>query len=116
MRVYHCDVRMPDNFVPPTHRVNLIWTKHAINARWDDRYGHIPQFESIPLHNFKVIEVTLDNNDDIVKYVVRGHFSKDIDIVFVLIPTDTDTWVCKTVWANERSDTHKTLDKSRYVQ
>ena len=115
MDLYHTDIRLPDGFVAPTARVDLIWTRHADRARYDDRYGFIPRFSNIPLKAFKVIEVGMENNQ-CAKIVVRGHWTDDLDVVFVLIPSHPTCYVVKTVWANCRNDVHKSLDRSKYVR
>jgi hypothetical protein len=112
MALYHADIRLPERFVRPTKRVDLVWTRHADSARLNDRYGEIPRFSTLPLASFEVIEVETER-DRVVKLVMRGHWTKTLDVVFVLIPGSR--WVVKTVWINERNDTHGTLDRSRYV-
>lgn len=112
MELYHADIKLPDGFALPARRVNLRWSNHADFARTDDRYGVIPKFESLPLQAFEVIEVGVTGRK-VEKVVVRGHFNADLDVVFVLIPGGT--WFVKTVWINRRNDTHKTLDRSKYV-
>ena len=98
----------------PTARVSLNWTRHADSARTNDRYGIIPKVDTIPLSCFSVVEVGVENNK-VCKIVVRGHWTKDLDVVFVLIPNACLPWTVKTVWINERNDSHKTLDRSKYV-
>jgi hypothetical protein len=112
MDLYHAEIRLPEGFTMPTARVTLEWTRHADKSRTDDRYGIIPKFTSIPLSSFKPIEVGVENGK-VVKIVVRGRWTKDLDVIFVLIPGKTYT--VKTVWINEYRDSHKTLDRSRYV-
>lgn len=113
MDLYHAEIRLPDGFTIPTARVALKWTRHAERARWDDRYGMIPMFSTIPLSQFEVIEVGVEAGI-IAKILVRGHYTDEIDICFVLIPGPQ--YVVKTVWMNRRNDQHKTLDRSKYVQ
>lgn len=116
MDLYHADIRLPDGFVTPTARVRLIWTHRADRARFDDRFANvIPKFDNIPLSAFKVIEVGVEA-DRVVKIVVRGHWTTDLDLVFVLIPSTRTSWLVKTVWINRRNDVHKSLDRSKYVQ
>lgn len=114
MELYHADIRLPDGFEMPTHRVELKWTRHADRARLDDRYGEIPRFATIPLSQFKVVEVGVDMGR-VCKIVVRGHFRLNEDVIFVLIPNRSGPWTVKTVWKNLRTDSHSTLDHSRYV-
>jgi hypothetical protein len=113
--LWHADIRLPDGCKLPSHRVNLRWSRHAQRARSSDRYGVIPYIASIPLSQFQVIEVETDN-ELIVKWVIRGHFDSDHDVVFVLVPFSHDEWFVKTVWFNLRTDVHATLDRDRYQQ
>ena len=112
MDLYHADIRLPAGFSLPRERVTLRWTNHADTARTDDRYGIIPKFETLPLASFKVIEVGITGRK-VEKVVIRGHYTREVDVIFVLIPGRV--WTVKTVWQNLRTDLHKTLDRSRYV-
>lgn len=115
MTLWHADIRLPD-IAPPRERVVLGWTKHADKARVTDRYGVIPSFDTLPLSVFQVVEVETRQTPyglEPVKWVMRGHWTPDLDVVFVLLP-GTVVWTVKTVWINERGDSHKTLDRSRY--
>lgn len=115
MSLYHAELGFPMGFVSPTARVRLSYTSHALRACKDDRYAQeIPVFETLPLSQFDTVEVETDSVGHIVKFVVRGHWTKTLDLVFVLIPGEF-LWTVKTVWINERNDSHKTLDRSRYV-
>lgn len=109
--LWHADIRLPDCAALPSHRVGLKWSDHAKRARMEDRYGVIPMFTDIPLMPFDVVECETQD-DVVVKWVIRGHYDSDRDVVFVLIPGDV--WFVKTVWYNLRSDTHATLDRSKY--
>lgn len=112
MRLYHADIGLPAGFRAPQDRVRLEWTRHA-DAERTDRYGDIPRVATLPLSMFKVVEVGVEGNR-VAKLVVRGHLDKSRDAVFVLIPGKT--YRVKTVWINLRSDSHSTLDRSRYVR
>lgn len=115
MDLFHSEIRLPDGFVAPTARVRLLWTKHADRARRDDRYGMIPRFETATLGNLRVIEVGMENGR-IAKILFRGQMNADLDVCMVLMPTTRTSWTVKTVWINERNDSHKTLDRSKYVR
>lgn len=117
MDLYHADIRLPDLYRSPAHRVNLQYSRHALKACQDDRYAKsIPVFDSIPLQCFETVELGVNPaTGRIEKYVMRGHWTTDLDLIFVLIPSLTSAWFVKTVWINERNDSHKTLDRSKYV-
>lgn len=115
MLLYHADIRLPDGFTMPTARVALNWTSHAHKARKTDRYAEtVPAFSNIPLAAFKPVEVGVEGGR-VRKIVVRGHWTPTLDLVFVLIPNGSKPWTVKTVWINTRNDSHRTLDRSRYV-
>lgn len=113
MELYHADIRLPDGFRLPARLVELYWTHHAREARLNDRYGVIPQVPCLNLAQCRVIEVGLEGRR-VRKIVVRTMFNDAYDIVFVLMP-GPNKWGVKTVWYNEVNDTHRTLDRSRYV-
>jgi hypothetical protein len=113
MDLYHSDIRLPDGFVAPTARVALKWTRHADEARLNDRYTVIPKFKTATLKRLKVVEVGVENGR-VVKILFRGRLDDRNDVCMVLMPL-RDLWLVKTVWVNVSDDGHKTLDKSRYV-
>jgi hypothetical protein len=113
MDLYHADIRLPDGFRLPNRLVNLRWTRHAEGARLSDRYGLIPQIPVLNLGECRTIEVGMEAGR-VAKVVVRAELDDDADVVFALIPGNV--WTVKTVWINLRSDTHSTLDRSRYVR
>lgn len=114
MDLYHADVRLPEGFVAPTHRVELKWTRHSDTARMDDRYGEIKRFKTATLGRLEVIEVGMIQGQ-VAKILFRGRYTDELDVCMVLLPGKT-FWTVKTVWINERSDEHRTLDTSRYVK
>ena len=113
MELYHRDIGLPPGFTLPNRVVNLHWTRHAERARLDDRYGNIPHVPVLDLGQCNVIEVGLTGRK-VEKVVVRTPFDDYYDLVFVLIP-QSGAWIVKTVWYNQANDTHKTLDRSKYV-
>lgn len=111
--LYHADIFIPDWFTMPTERATLTYSRHALYASNNDRYGAIPVFETIPLSAFTLIELGV-TEDKASKIVVRGKFDEERDVIFVLIPRNGDYFV-KTVWINLRTDEHKTLNRNRYA-
>jgi hypothetical protein len=94
--------------------VNLYWTRHADRARLNDRYGEIPPIPLVDLAQCNTIEVGLTGRK-VEKVVVRTPFDTYNDLVLVLIP-GPGAWTVKTVWFNQVNDTHKTLDRSKYMR
>lgn len=93
----------------------LRYSSHAKAACNDERYGHVRQLRTITLSRFTVIEVET-KGEEIIKYVLRGSYDEQFDIVFVLMPESPVVWFVKTLWLQEKNDLHKTLNRSRYVR
>ncbi len=113
MALYHTDIRLPTGFRLPDRVVELAWTRHAEGARHNDRYGVIPKIPVVNLGLCRTIEVELQGKR-VLKVVVRTALDKTNDIVLVLVP-GPGAWTVKTVWINKKNDSHKTLDRSKYV-
>src|SRR6478609_1808779 len=109
MELFHAEVGLPEGFVAPTARVALRWTGHADRARTNDRYGDIRRFATATLGRLEVVEVGMEYGK-IAKILFRGRYTDDLDVCMVLIPANHGPWTVKTVWVNERTDAHKTLD------
>lgn len=107
--LYHRDVGFPkdlsDGITPDT---KLTYTRHALRAAEDERLGRLPQ--RVPEH-FDVIEVEVVNKR-VTKSVIRFRFTLKDDLVLVVLPDG----VVKTVWVNAHTDSHRTLNTSRYAR
>ena len=110
--LWHSDIRLPDGYRLPSCTVTLSWGSHARGRYFDKVGGSLPH--SIPLSDFATVEVETKGRK-VLKVVVRGSFDDCDDIVYVLIPRGGNPWFVKTVWLNSKTDTHKTLDRQRYV-
>lgn len=113
--LYHSSIRLPAGFKAPTGKVELRWTAHAKSECTKDRYAAIPQFKALTLKRFTVIEVGMVGGT-VSKIVFRGRLDDTNDVVIVLIPNGSAPWTVKTAWINRRTDSHKTLDSSKYVR
>ena len=114
LKLYHKDVYLPDEVLNQIEKCRhfLTWSRHASKARFDDRYGTVPQLGSVALNRVEFIEVQT-NHDKVCKFVVRVPLDER-DIVMVLMPTHPYELLVKTVWFNKKDDTHNTLDRSKY--
>lgn len=113
MELYHRDLGLPTGFVRPQHTVTVDYGSHARMEAMTDRYGDFYLPPKVNLSEFEVIEVGMENGK-VAKILFRGELDDVRDICIVLIPR-RPAWFCKTVWVNVRTDTHRTLDKSKYV-
>ena len=109
MDLYHTQLGFPKWFVAPKSVVKPQYGDHSRFEAQTDRYGKITLPNIIDLSKFKVIEIGVVNGK-CVKVLVRGALDAKRDICIVL----TNTGYVKTVWVNLNTDTHKTLDKSKY--
>ncbi len=89
--------------------IPLTITKHAEMAAENDRYGRIMIENYLRTDGVRLVEFETDGNFRVSKIVVRKSYNRDLDIVYVI----GRGGVLVTCWLNEKSDGHKTLDKSR---
>jgi ABC-type sugar transport system ATPase subunit len=90
-------------------RKSLVFTKHA-SERAVEKAIFAPT--SIEIQAGEVVEAELSGSR-ITKLVVRRTMTQDKDLVLVLVPKDSGTWMVVTCWLNDKTDTHRTLKKGR---
>lgn len=109
MPLYHKDIGFPKKMrLKPVE--GLIPSAHALRERDSDRYGAFEIPTSFDPETWTVIEIEVANGA-LNKVVARKPIDDKRDVVMVFLPL---TKLIKTLWINESSDTHKTLDKSNY--
>lgn len=128
--VYHRDIGFPPEFAgkAPSGKKTLEWSRHAEEARFNDRYGDIPHLKSFNPEQWNLLEVGVEPDENgktkrITKFTYRTELDDDHDMCIVVIPKggiDPRTgkprsWFVKTVWLNESNDAHRTLDRSKYA-
>lgn len=99
---------MPQGFSP---MVRLRYGTHARQEAFADRYGILDLPETIDIRKADIVEIGVTGNT-VTKIVARIPHDEKKDIVIVFLPADG---FVKTVWANEKNDNHKSLNKSKYV-
>lgn len=111
MALYHVQKGIPESVVKnlPARVSELRYSFHAQQARFNDRYGQLPEVHEIAA-DAQIIEVEA-YNDQPVKAVYRQSYNEKIDICIVVL---LDSKLVKTVWANEKNDTHRTINLSKY--
>lgn len=112
--LYHAEVGLPERYRHPACRVVIQYSQHALREARRDRYGMMELPDFVDLSTYRTVEVEVTSGR-VSKLVVRGALDEYRDIVFVLIPKAGKPWFVKTVWVNLNSDTHRTLDRSRYI-
>lgn len=112
--LYHKELGLPALAFRATAR-RPHYTPHALTACLNDRYGQILPPASITLKAEQVVEVEV-RGGKVEKIVVRLPYNDRFDLVAALCNFSADSVTVKTVWLNERNDTHATLNRSLYVQ
>ncbi len=113
-RLYHKDIGFPEHVrMPPgfTPRIRLRYGGHARQEALVDRYGDLRLPDVVDVSKGTVIEVGVTGNT-VTKMVVRFSYDDKKDIVLVINPADG---FVRTVWANEKNDTHSTLNRAKYI-
>ena len=113
-RLYHKDFGFPTNAsLPPGFSpvIRLRYGGHARQEAMIDRYGDLKLPDVIDIRKGDLFEVGVTGNT-VTKMAVRMPYDDRIDLIIVFKPRDG---FVKTVWANEKNDKHRTLNRSRYI-
>lgn len=92
----------------------LRYTRHALTEALNDRYGMLA-VASFPTaftfaSGWSLVEAEVNSSGALVKFVVRRAVDKTRSLVMVILADGT----VKTLWTNLNSDTHVTLDSSKF--
>lgn len=111
--LYHQDVYFPSQWQASFKNVKteLYYGRHALLAADNDRYGRIDLPKEITFSFKNIVEVETDSFNNIIKVVVRLSYDSKHDITLAVLKNG----FVKTVWLNLKTDIHRTLDKSKYV-
>lgn len=110
--LYHMDIGFPPGLrLELPEFIELTWSKHAIKAAQDDRYAEhgINLFSKLKTAGAKIVELETVK-DKVVKIVLRQSYDDNHDICLAIAAGG----VVKTVWLNVKSDSHSTLDVTKY--
>ncbi len=113
-RLYHREKGFPQNVNLPrgfSPIVRLRYGGHARQEAMADRYGNLKLPDVIDVRKGDIFEIGVTGNT-VTKMAVRMPYDDKIDLVVVFMPSDG---FVKTVWANTKSDTHKTINLSKYA-
>lgn len=117
MSLYHYQLGIPFNLSLPS-RLNVTYSRHALRAASEDRYGSIDLPSAINTTGALVVEVEAGDNNRPVKLVLRANYNSTLDVIYVILTHSLpdNSFMVKTVWLNEKNDAHKTLDVTRYCK
>jgi len=108
--LYHKDIYMPKLNVADKD-IQLDYTYHAIYASETDKYEKISLPSKVNVSKGEIIEIEIVDNK-LIKLVVGVPYNSKYNLFLVIVQ---DCARVKTVWLNEISDKHITLDRSKYI-
>lgn len=110
--LYHKDVFAPEKYFRSPGVVRLHYGHHAKAAAVDDRFGNLSQYlrPYVDIDEAEVVEVEVTDGA-VTKRVLRIPVKDDLALVMVVMANG----FVRTVWGNLATDTHKSLDRGRYV-
>jgi DNA polymerase/3'-5' exonuclease PolX len=114
MIIYHYTLGFPKGFNPDVGTIPLKYTRHAVEASQNDKYGPIKLPGALDTGAAKCIEVYLDGGR-VQKLVYRMPQLGPCDLVLVVVP-DGGAFKVLTVWKNLKSDQHETLQVGKYTR
>lgn len=111
--LFHKDVYIPDHAKVPLHEGALRYGHHATHvAAGGGGHAEITLPLEFSAKNAVLVEVELNSRTGAVeKQVWRQNLCSEWDLCFPMIAGG----FIKTVWLNHKTDTHKTLNKGKFV-
>jgi hypothetical protein len=112
-KLYHKDIGFPDDINMPrgfNPVMRLSYGNHARQAAFEEKYGVLNLPQVVDVRKVNIFEVGVTGKT-VTKLAFRMPHDELNDIVIVVTPHNG---FVKTVWANRKTDTHKTLDRSKY--
>lgn len=94
----------------PSKTFNPKYSSHAVEASGNDRYGKINLPSTVTFSGKDIFEIEIENGRAI-KFGIRVNYNEQYDLVLIV---KEDSGIVKTVWLNDKSDNHQTLNKKRY--
>lgn len=113
-KIYHYTLGLPKGFSGNVGTVALKYTRHAVEASQNDKYGPIKLPSQIDTSQALCVEVYLQDGA-VSKLVYRVQQSGPCDLVLVVVP-DGRAFKVLTVWKNLRVDRHETLQAWKYTR
>lgn len=115
MKRYHVELGIPARIELPRGILTLWPTEHARTEAARDKYGPVElplEIDTRQKKRVRLIEVTVDENERPVSALYRLRYDERRDLCIVVLFEER---LIKTVWVNERSDTHQTLRRELYA-
>lgn len=117
-KLYHKEVFWPKNNLDLIHGqiIPLTFSKHAQDSCLNDRYGQIHPPKEICFDKDSVFEIEI--TDKLITKIVIRVAHDYTDLIIVMIPEFTKIskqFFVKTLWRNQKTDNHATLNAGRYA-
>lgn len=122
-KLFNAAVGIPEPLVNLVkgYNLGLSWSRHAMLEAVRDHYGVLSKADyarTFKLSDgWELVEVEATQNNHIVKIVVRRPVPNDPKARSLVLAIGIDTprdGMVRTCWTNLNSDTHKTLDASKF--
>ena len=111
MKKYHADIHMPEDAANLSFAALVKYTRHARRSAVEDRYGKIELPTVFDSRKARLIEAKYKDGR-VWRTLYRQPYNEDLDLNLVIEP---DTRTVVTVWLNENTDTHATLNEEEYA-
>ncbi len=110
--LYHKEIGFPNVRLPEGIYEIKKYSPHALRAAQDDRYGEAKKLPThVDMSKADLFEIEVENNK-VIKAAVRTHYDDKLDLIIVFMPQNNN--FVKTVWFNEKTDQHRTLQRWKY--
>jgi len=111
-KLYHRDLGFPAQLdLKEKYILDLSYTRHALQASVNDRYGEIVLPKEIQFWKSSIVEVETEDDINPIKLLVRIVYDSFFDLSIVIL---LNTGKVKTVWLNSINDSHTTLNINKY--
>jgi len=110
--LYHKQIGLPVTVNKALGHYVCKFTMHSLQACLNDRYGKVKPPLEIDITAQNVVECEI-LGQSVAKVVIRQSYNETKDISLALIP-DGNRAIVKTLWLNDKTDNHLTLDESKY--
>lgn len=110
--LYHKLIGFPSTLIINSdYKILVTYTQHAKNEAKKDRYGDIVLPQLVKFKKEDIIEIETSDNIIVDKVLIRIQYDEKYDICLAIL---LGIGLVKTLWLNDKKDSHKTLDKNKY--
>lgn len=107
---FHRQIGFPDEIDLPNGRIEINPSDHSRNRSENHKHGEFDIPDEVYVHKDDIVELKTKNRT-LWRYLIRISYNTEYDICIVLQVT---TGEVVTAWRNKVTDTHESLDTSKY--